>query len=136
MLFFDRKPASEIPWTKTLWIYDLRTNEHFTLKTNPLQRSDLDEFVACFHPENRHERKATWTEKNPTGRWRTFSYEELLQRDKVSLDIFWLKDESLEASVNLPDPDVIAADIAEDLRTALEQFEAISEDLVSAEESA
>src|SRR5262245_37822056 len=136
VLFFDRKPASEIPWTKTLWIYDLRTNEHFTLKTNPLQRSDLDEFVACFHPENRHERKATWTEKNPTGRWRTFSYEELLQRDKVSLDIFWLKDESLEASVNLPDPDVIAADIAEDLRTALEQFEAISEDLVSAEESA
>src|SRR2546425_3376649 len=129
VLFFDRKPASEKPWTKTLWIYDLRTNQHFTLKTNPLKRSDLDDFVASYRPENRHERKPTWSEKNPMGRWRAYSYEELLRRDKVSLDIFWLKDESLEDSASLPDPDIIAADIAEDLRTALEQFEAISEDL-------
>jgi len=129
VLFFDRKPASETPWTKTLWIYDLRTNQHFTLKTNPLKRSDLDDFVASYRPENRHERKPTWSEKNPMSRWRAYSYEELLQRDKVSLDIFWLKDESLEDSASLPDPDIIAADIAEDLRTALEQFEAISEDL-------
>src|SRR5712691_8647258 len=136
VLFFDRKPASETPWTRELWVYDLRTNKHFTLKTNPLKRSDLDDFVACYHPENRHQRKPTWSEKNPTGRWRAYSYEELLQRDKVSLDIFWLKDESLEDSANLPAPDVIATDIAEDLRTALEQFEAIGEDLVSAEESA
>ena len=121
VLFFDRKPASETPWTKT--------NQHFTLKTNPLKRSDLDDFVASYRPENRHERKPTWSEKNPPGRWRAYSYEELLQRDKVSLDIFWLKDESLEDSASLPDPDIIAADIAEDLRTALEQFEAISEDL-------
>jgi type I restriction enzyme M protein len=135
VLFFDRKPASETPWTRMLWIYDLRTNQHFTLKTNPLKRSDLDDFVTCYHPENRHERKSTWSEKNPTGRWRAYSYEELLQHDKVSLDIFWLKDESLEDSASLPDPEVIAADIAEDLRTALEQFETISEDLVSAEES-
>ncbi len=135
VLFFERKPASETPWTKTLWVYDLRTNQHFTLKTNPLKRFDLDDFVACYHPENRHERKPTWAEKNPTGRWRPYAYEELLQRDKVSLDIFWLKDESLEDSANLPDPDIIAADIAEDLRTALEQFEAISEDLGSVGES-
>jgi type I restriction enzyme M protein len=66
VLFFDRKPASETPWTKTLWIYDLRTNQHFTLKTNPLKRSDLDDFVACYHSENRHERKPTWSEKNLT----------------------------------------------------------------------
>ena len=85
--------------------------------------------MASYRPENRHERKPTWSEKNPPGRWRAYSYEELLQRDKVSLDIFWLKDESLEDSASLPDPDIIAADIAEDLRTALEQFEAISEDL-------
>ena len=136
VLFFDRKPASETPWTKALWIYDLRTNQHFTLKTNPLKRSDLDDFVACYHPENRHERKPTWSEKNPAGRWRSYPYEELLQRDKVSLDIFWLKDESLEDSANLPAPDIIAADIVEDLRTALEQFEAISEDLGSVGESA
>ena len=132
VLFFERKPASETPWTKKLWIYDPRTNQHFTLKTNTLKRSDLDEFVACFHPENRHDRKPTWSEKNPLGRWRAYSYEELLQRDKISLDIFWLKDESLEDSANLPDSDVIATDIAEDLRTALEQFETISEDLASA----
>jgi type I restriction enzyme M protein len=129
VLFFDRKPASETPWTKTLWIYDLRTNKHFTLRTNPLTRADLDDFVKCYHPENRHDRKLTWTPETPDGRWRSFTYEELLQRDKVSLDIFWLKDESLEESSNLPDPDIIAAEIAEDLRAALEQFEAICEDL-------
>ncbi len=113
-----------------LWIYDLRTNMHFTLKTNPLGRSDLDEFVECFNPKNRHERKATWTEKrNPDGRWRGFDYGDLIKRDKVSLDIFWLKDESLEDSANLPDPDVIAEEIVEDLQAALDQFAAVSTDL-------
>ena len=102
---------------------------HFTLKTNPLKRADLDEFVACYHAGNRHERKATWSEENPDGRWRAYAYDELIKRDKVSLDIFWLKDESLEDSDNLPDPDVIAAEIVEDLRAALEQFETILEDL-------
>jgi type I restriction enzyme M protein len=129
VLFFDRKPASETPWTKDLWIYDLRTNKHFTLKTNPLKRTDLDEFVACFHPENRHERKRTWSEEAPEGRWRSYPYEELAKRDKCSLDIFWLRDESLEDSENLPPPDVIAAEIVEDLRAALEQFAEIEADL-------
>ncbi len=121
--------ASETPWTKKLWIYDLRTNKHFTLKTNSLKREDLDEFVACYHPKNRHDRKPTWSEKKPDGRWRAFPYEELVARDKASLDIFWLKDDSLEDSDNLPDPAIIAAEIVEDLRAALEQFEAIAEDL-------
>jgi type I restriction enzyme M protein len=130
VLFFDRKPASEKPWTKKLWIYDLRTNMHFTLKTNPLQRSDLDEFVKCFNPENRHKRRTTWSEeKKPDGRWRSFDYDEIIKRDKISLDIFWLKDESLENSANLPDPDVIAAEIVEDLQAALDQFAEISADL-------
>jgi type I restriction enzyme M protein len=131
VLFFDRKAASETPWTKTLWIYDLRTNMHFTLKTNPLKRADLDEFESCYHPENRHERTATWSESNPQGRWRPYRHEDLLQRDKVSLDIFWLKDDSLEDSANLEDPDVIAAEIVEDLRAALEEFELILGDLSS-----
>jgi len=122
VLFFDRKPASETPWTKTLWIYDFRTNQHFTLKTNPLKRSDLDDFVACYHPENRHERKET-------ERFKSFSYDDLIKRDKANLDIFWLKDESLEDSANLPDPDVIAAEIAEDLQAALDQFAQIAADL-------
>jgi type I restriction enzyme M protein len=129
VLFFDRKPASATPWTKELWIYDLRTNKHFTLKTNPLRRSDLDEFVACYRAENRHGRQPTWSPENPQGRWRNYRSEDLLQRDKVSLDIFWLKDESLEDSADLDDPDTIAAEIIEDLRAALEQFEAIQSEL-------
>src|SRR5437879_4381196 len=129
VLFFDRKPAAEKPWTSKLWIYDLRTNKHFTLKENPLKRPDLDDFVACYNPKNRHERKPTWSEKNPQGRWRAYDYEDLLKRDKLNLDIFWLKDESLEDSANLPDPDIIAAEIVEDLQAALAQFAEIASDL-------
>ena len=129
VLFFDRKPASETPWTKVLWIYDLRTNMHFTLKQNPLTRADLDEFVACYNPANRHEREATWSGDDPGSRWRVFPYDELLARDKVNLDIFWLRDESLEDTANLPDPEILAAEIVDDLQTALEQFGSIYEDL-------
>ena len=129
VLFFDRKPGREEPWTDKLWIYDLRTNMHFTLKTNPLQRSDLNEFVACYNAENRHEREPTWSEEKPDGRWRAFTYDGLMQRDKASLDIFWLRDESLEDAADLKDPDVIAAEIVEDLRAALEEFETIQADL-------
>ena len=129
VLFFDRKPASETPWTRDLWIYDLRTNMDFTLKTRPLVRADLDEFVTCYHPENRHDRTPTWSPETPDARWRAFTYDELMARDKVNLDIFWLRDESLEDSANLPEPDVLAAEIIEDLKSALEQFEGIAEDL-------
>jgi type I restriction enzyme M protein len=129
VLFFDRKPASETPWTKKLWIYDLRTNIHFTLKTNPLKRADLDEFVANYNPSNRNQRTQTWSETNPSGRWRSYDYADLTARDKASLDIFWLRDESLEDSDNLPDPGVIAREIVEDLQAALEQFRLIAEDL-------
>jgi type I restriction enzyme M protein len=122
VLFFDRKPASEDPWTQKLWIYDLRTNMHFTLRTNPLTEEHLQDFVRCYHPENRHDRQET-------ERFRAFTYEELMQRDKVSLDIFWLKDESLEDLENLPDPEVLAAEIVEDLETALEQFRALEDEL-------
>ena len=127
-----------------LWIYDLRTNKHFTLKENPLKRTDLDDFVACYNPKNRHERKES-------ARFKSFDYEELTKRDKpslpyevpgfprhaqsldasrrkagtlpaLSLDIFWLKDEGLEDSANLPDPDIIAQEIVEDLQAALAQL--------------
>ena len=122
VLFFDRRVASEKPWTKKLWIYDFRTNEHFTLKTNPLRRENLDDFVACYHAENRHKRKET-------EQFHAFSYDDLVKRDKASLDIFWLKDESLEDAANLPTPDVIAAEIVEDLQAALDEFALIAEDL-------
>jgi len=129
VIFFDRKPASEKPWTKTVWFYDLRTNKHFTLKQNRMTRADLDEFVACYNPDARHDRQPTWCEENPEGRWRAYAYDGVIARDKASLDIFWLRDESLEDSANLPDPDVIAAEIIEDLQAALEELQAISDDL-------
>jgi type I restriction enzyme M protein len=129
VLFFDKKPASEAPWTKQLWIYDLRTNKHFTLKTNPLKREDLDEFVQLYNPANRHDRKATWSTEQPDGRWRAYAYDDLIARDKASLDIFWLRDESLSDSDNLPAPEIIAQEIVEDLEAALEQFRLIAGDL-------
>jgi len=122
VLFFDRRAGSERAATERLWIYDFRTNEHFTLKANPLKREDLDDFVACYNPANRHERAET-------ERFRVFTYDELVARDKASLDIFWLRDESLEDSDNLPPPEVIAAEIVEDLQAALDQFAAIAADL-------
>jgi type I restriction enzyme M protein len=122
VLFFDRKIASEKPWTKKLWIYDFRTNQHFTLKTNPLRREDLNDFIACYHADNRHKR-------SPSERFRSFTYDELVKRDKASLDIFWLKDDSLEDAANLPAPDVIAAEIIEDLQAALDEFALIAADL-------
>jgi len=128
VIFFDRKPASARPWTKKLWIYDLRTNLHFTLKNNPLKRSDLEEFVRLYNPANRQQRSTSWTEENQTGRWRVYDYEDLIARDKASLDIFWLKDESLEDSDNLPEPGLLAAEIVEDLEAALGQFRKIAED--------
>ena len=114
--------------------HDLRTNTHFTLKQNPLTRADLDEFVACYNPENRHDRTPTWsedpsTDSGPDGRWRAYRYDELMARDKVNLDIFWLRDESLEETANLPEPEVLAAEMVEDLESALEQLRAIVEDL-------
>ena len=129
VLFFERRAGSPRAATKRLWVYDLRTNKHFTLKTRPLQRADLDEFVRLYQPGAIHERQPTWSEANPEGRWRAYELEELLARDRINLDLFWLKDESLLDSDSLPEPDLIAAEIADDLRSALEQMEAILGDL-------
>jgi len=129
VLFFDRKPASETPWTRKVWYYDLRTNKHFTLKQGRMTRRDLDEFVECYKPGDRHNRAATWSEEAPEGRWRSYSHEEIVARDKASLDIFWLRDESLEDSANLPDPHILASEIAEDLESALDQIRDILGDL-------
>lgn len=129
VLFFDGKPASKDPWTKEVWVYDYRTNVHHTLKKNPLRLEDLQDFIKCYKPENRHKRKATWSEANPDGRWRKFTYDEIIARDKTSLDITWIKDKSLADLDNLPDPDVLAAEIVENLEAGLESFRAIIESL-------
>ncbi len=130
VLFFDKKPGREQAWTSKLWVYDLRTNMHFTLKQKPIARADFDEFVACCKAGALHDRKQTWDEeRNPDGRWRCFDYEDLLKRDKASLDLFWLRDESLEDGENLPEPDVLATEIADELQSALEQFSSIAASL-------
>ena len=129
VIFFDKKPASPDRQTKDIWIYDFRTNIHFTLKQHPMSDADLKDFIACYNPNNRHERKETWSEENPDGRWRKFSVDEILKRDKTSLDVFWIKDKSLADLDNLPDPDVLADDIIENLQSALESFQELKKHL-------
>lgn len=125
VLFFDNKPGARDAWTKEIWFYDYRTNVHHTLKKKPMVLEDLKDFVECYNPTNRHDRIETWSEENPEGRWRKFSYEEILKRDKTSLDLFWLKDKSLADLDNLPDPDVLANDIIENIEASLESFKEI-----------
>ncbi len=117
VLFFDKKPARTDgkPWTEKLWIYDFRTNKHYTLKENTLKREDLDDFVKCYNSKNRMDRKET-------ERFKAFTYDEMIKRDKVSLDIFWLKDASLEDTENLPTPEIIAQEIADNLESALDSI--------------
>lgn len=129
VIFFDRRPVSQKPWTRRVWFYDLRTNKHFTLKQRRLTRGDLDEFVQLYKPQDRYARRPTWKKNRPAGRWRSYTYDEIVARDKASLDIFWLRDESLEDSANLPDPHILAAEIADDLRASLEQIEDVLADL-------
>ncbi len=114
VLFFDKKPARERPWTERLWVYDLRTNQHFTLKQNPLRRKHLQDFVDSYLPGKAR------SERVESKRFRSFGYDELVARDKANLDIIWLRDESLEDLDNLPAPEVIAREIVEDLSAALE----------------
>ena len=129
VIFFDNKPAGKESWTKEIWIYDYRTNVHHTLKRNQLSLEDLRDFITCYNPKNRHKRKETWSEANPDGRWRKYSIEEITSRDKTSLDITWLKDKSLADLDNLPDPDVLAGEIIENLEAGLESFRTIMESL-------
>ena len=127
VIFFDMKPAAKKPWTTKLWVYDYRTNVHKTLKQNRLTKADFDEFVKLYGAKRR---KATWNEETGEGRWRAYSYEELVARDKTNLDIFWLKDDTLEDTENLPPPEVLALEIVEQLEAALEEFRSV-EDVLS-----
>jgi type I restriction enzyme M protein len=130
VIFFDAKPAAKEPWTKEVWYYDYRTNVHHTLKKNPMKFEDLKLFIDCYQPKNRHKRKELYNpETNPEGRWRKFSYEEIITRDKTSLDITWLKDKSLADLDNLPDPDVLALEIVENLEAGLDNFRSIIKQL-------
>lgn len=129
VLFFDKKEGRSEPWTDKLWVYDLRTNKHFTQKQSPITRRDFDEFVECYQADAMHKRKPTWSEETPEGRWRCYDYEEIQKRDKLSLDVFWIKDKSLTDTDSLPAPDIIAAEIADELETAFDLFTKIAKKL-------
>ena len=118
VLFFDKKPAREKPWTEKLWIYDFRTNKKFTLKKNPLKFEDLKDFIMCYNPRNRHERRET-------ERFKAFTYDELINRDKVNLDITWLKDNTLHDTENLPHPNELLAEILKELESIYEELKSI-----------
>lgn len=124
VLFFDRKPAADKPWTREVWVYDLRTNMHFTLKENPLSLSDLEDFMACYNPADRSKRVET-------ERFRRFTYDDIVSRDKANLDIIWLRDETLDDGSDLPAPAVLAAEIVDDLEAALALFSELAASLPS-----
>ena len=127
VLFFDNRPAHKEPWTKEVWIYDYRTNIHHTLKKKPMRLEHLQDFIDCYNPQDRHQRKATWdAEANPEGRWRRYAYQDIVARDKTSLDIFWLKDSSLADLDNLPDPEDLANEIIENIEAGLDSFRKVA----------
>jgi type I restriction enzyme M protein len=127
VLFFDSRPASKDTATKEVWYYDYRTNIHHTLKRKPLRLEDLADFIACYNPQNRQRRKETWhPERNPEGRWRKFTHAELVARDKSSLDLFWLKDDSLADLDNLAEPAILADEIIENIEAGLANFRAVA----------
>ena len=120
VIFFERRPGAAQAHTRELWVYDMRTNQRFTLKQNPLTRTHLDDFVKCYNPDNRHQR-------TETDRFKRFTYEELIARDKISLDLTWLRDESLQDTENLPPPNVIAQEMLQELQSALAELTALTE---------
>ncbi|MCL4165815.1 UNVERIFIED_CONTAM: hypothetical protein GTU68_002437, partial [Idotea baltica] len=127
VLFFINKPASKEAWTKYVWFYDYRTNVHHTPKKSPMRQEHLKEFIELYNGNNINKRKETWSEENEEGRWRKYTYDEIIARDKTSLDIFWLKDKSLTDLDNLPDPDILANEIIENIESGLNSFREIME---------
>lgn len=127
VLFFDRHPSGETYRTGKVWFYDLRTNKHFTLKTRPMQSGDLRDFVNAYQAPDR----AAYQAKDD--RFRAYTLAELLARDKVNLDVFWLKDDSLQEGHELPLPGMLAGEIVESLEAALEEFRQVAVELATAE---
>lgn len=127
VLFFNNKPASKEHWTKEIWIYDYRTNIDHTPKKNPMRFEHLQEFIKRYNAGNINKRVETWSKENSDSRWRKYTYEEILERDKTNLDIFWAKDQSLINLENLPNPDILANEIIENLEAGLTSFREIME---------
>jgi type I restriction enzyme M protein len=123
VLFFDKKRSSGKSATKELWVYDLRTNKNFTLRQNPIADQDLKEFVDVFQADSRERAR------RESERFRCFRYSELMRRDKASLDIFWLKDETLGEIDELARPEELASAILRDLEDAVKAFRDLEQEL-------
>lgn len=127
VLFFEKKKQSEDIGTKEIWFYDYRTNIHHTPKNNPITFKHLLDFIENYKIGSENEREESWSADNLNGRWRKYSYNEIIERDKTNLDIFWLKDDNLIDLDNLPDPEVLIDDIIENIESALANFRTIKD---------
>lgn len=128
---FNNRPGAKEAWTKEVWIYDYRTSVHHTLKKKTMQLEDLQYFINCYNPSNRNDRTETWSEENPDGKWRKFTYDEIIARDKTNLDIFCMKDKSLADLDNLTDQNILAYEIIENIETGLESFGEVMETITT-----
>ncbi|MDR3048673.1 MAG: type I restriction-modification system subunit M [Elusimicrobiota bacterium] len=123
VLFFDKYPPLKNDHrTKSVWFYDLRTNSNITLIENSLNESHLSDFIKVYSADNKSKRKES-------ERFKKFDYEEIIKRDKLNLDIFWLKDKSLKDLENLPSPQDLAKDIIKNLNLTLKNFQKVSAEL-------
>ena len=127
VIFLERKKKTVTPTTKEIWFYDYRTNIHHTPKKNILHYESLEDFVVCYNSPNRSKCKQTYNKKNPEGRFRKYTYDEIIARDKTNLDIFWLKDDNFIDLDNLPESEDLINEIIENIESALENFKTIRE---------
>lgn len=129
VLFFDVKKCSIKQGTKEIWFYDYRTNIHHTPKKNPLTSESLEDFIKCYNPKNIDKRVEIFGETDQKERWRKFTYEEIIARDKANLNIFWLKDDNEIDLENLPDPEDLINEIIENIGNALNNLNSLKESL-------
>lgn len=130
VLFFEKKKSVKKKGTSEVWFYDYRTNVHHTPKNNQIAFKHLEEFIKCYNIGAEKKRTETWSTENQNGRWRKYSYDEIIERDKTNLDIFWLKDDSLIDLENLPDPQTLIDDIIENIESTLANFKSIKDSLI------
>jgi type I restriction enzyme M protein len=122
VLFFHARRRRTEPWTEALWVYDLRTNKRFTLKERPLGHADMADFIACARRSSRS--------RKDSERFKRYPYAELAARERLDLNLSWLREEGATDPANLPPPAEIAASIAEELETALARFRTVAARLV------
>jgi len=119
VLFFEKKKTDESRMTQEIWFYDYRTNVHHTLKKQILRYEHLIPFVECYQAKDRNKTTETWSKENPKGRFRKYTYDEIITREKMNFDIFWLKDDNYIDIDSLPEPEILAQEIIDNVESAL-----------------